>query len=147
MNKVNNIEPELISVAEAAKLLNVHPRTVRNNIPLVPIGRRTLVRISDIKEKAAGGQLFAGDGIKMALGYMFQCREGSPHTYGSPRWTEFGEDLVLKFRQHIAETGLSRSITKLEDVVAWQQTPDAAAFFDKHIPASVRGRRTEVWAA
>jgi hypothetical protein len=147
MNKIDNIEPELTSVANAAKLLNVHPNTVRNNIPLVQIGRRKLVRISDIKEKAAGSRLFAGDGIKMLLSYMFQRSEGSPHTYGSPQWNEFGNALVLEFSQHIAETGLSRSITKLEDVVAWQQTPDAAAFFDKHIPASARGRRTNVWTA
>lgn len=56
MKKVENIKSELVSVAEAASLLNIHQRTVRNNMPMVRIGRRTLVRIGDIEAKIQGGR-------------------------------------------------------------------------------------------
>ena len=46
----------LISVAEAAGQLGVHPKTVRTYFDLVRIGDRTLVRASDIEAKIRGGQ-------------------------------------------------------------------------------------------
>lgn len=42
-------DEKLIAVADVARLLNVAPITIRRNVPLVRVGRRTLVRASVVK--------------------------------------------------------------------------------------------------
>ncbi|UIY40822.1 helix-turn-helix domain-containing protein [Methylobacterium radiotolerans] len=51
----NNFAPKLISVAQAAAQLGVHPKTVRAHFGLVRIGDRVLVRVADVAAKISGG--------------------------------------------------------------------------------------------
>lgn len=42
------LTPRMVSVRDAAKMLNVCPATVRRNLPLQRVGDRTLIRMADV---------------------------------------------------------------------------------------------------
>lgn len=56
LKKVDTPRPKLISVADAAGELGVHPASVRRHFPLVRIGDRILVRVADVEAKIAEGR-------------------------------------------------------------------------------------------
>ena len=46
----------MVSVRDAAKMLSLHPITVRKSFPLHRVGNKALVRISDIQRITGEGQ-------------------------------------------------------------------------------------------
>lgn len=44
------LTPRMVSVHDAAKMLNVCPATVRRNLPLQRVGDRTLIRMVDVQK-------------------------------------------------------------------------------------------------
>ena len=48
--------PRMVSVRDAAKMLSLHPITVRKSFPLHRVGNKALVRISDIQRITGEGQ-------------------------------------------------------------------------------------------